>query len=81
MRNFFKSIQGKGIEENPVPEAPLKVFFRQNEFSISKDWYIFTDTQLNEIRALIEKDLKHSSVMNWSSKLAILIRVVLVKSF
>lgn len=73
MRNFFKSIQGKGVEENPVPEAPLKVFFRQNEFSISKDWYIFTDTELNEIRALIEKDLQHSSVMNWSSKLAILI--------
>lgn len=73
MRNFFKSIQGKEIENNPVPEAPLKVFFRQSDFSVSKDWYIFTDNQLNQIRNLIEDDLKHSSVMNWGSKLAILV--------
>lgn len=73
MRNFFKSIQGNGIENNPVPEAPLKVFFRQSDFSVSKDWYIFTDDQLNQIRNLIEDDLKHSSVMNWGSKLAILV--------
>lgn len=27
IRNFFESIKGKGIEENPVPKSPLKVFF------------------------------------------------------
>lgn len=73
MRNFFKSIKGKSIKTNPVPENPLKVFFRQSDFSISKDWYIFTDQQLDQIRDLIKKDLKNSSVMNWESKLAVLI--------
>lgn len=37
MRNFFKSIEGKSIKENPVPESPLKVFFRPSDFTISKD--------------------------------------------
>ena len=60
MRNFFNTIEGKSIKENPVPESPLKVFFRQSDFTISKDWRIISD-------------LKHSSVINWGSKLAILI--------
>ncbi|WP_251717817.1 tyrosine-type recombinase/integrase [Lactobacillus agrestimuris] len=73
MRNFFKSIEGKSIKENPVPESPLKVFFRQSDFTLSKDWRIFSDSELKKIRKLIIDDLKHSSVMNWGSKLAILI--------
>ncbi|MCT6888429.1 site-specific integrase [Lactobacillus kullabergensis] len=73
MRNFFKSIEGKTIKGNPVPEAPLKVFFRQSDFSVAKEWYIFTANELDQIRNLIFSDLKHSSVQNWSSKLAILI--------
>lgn len=73
MRNFFHSIEGKGVDKNPVPEAPLKVFFRQSQFSIGKDWYIFTDRQLDSIRKLIEADLATSPILNWGSKLAILI--------
>ena len=73
MRNFFNTIEGKSIKENPVPESPLKVFFRQSDFTISKDWRIFTNDELKRIRNLIISDLKHSSVINWGSKLAILI--------
>jgi integrase len=73
MRNFFKSIEGKTVKENPVPESPLKVFFRQSDFTISKDWRIFTNDELTAIRNLITDDLKHSSINNWGSKLAILV--------
>ncbi len=73
MRNFFKSIEGKVVKENPVPEGALKLFFKQSDFTVPKEWYIFSSNELDEIRNLIEKDLQHSSVMNVGSKLAILI--------
>ena len=73
MRNFFKTIVGKTIKENPVPEGALKLFFKQSDFTVPQEWYIFSSDQLESIRNLIFKDLQHASVMNWSSKLAILI--------
>lgn len=73
MRNFFKSIEGKVVKENPVPEGALKLLFKQSDFTVPKEWYIFSSNELDEIRNLIEKDLQHSSVMNVGSKLAILI--------
>lgn len=73
MRNFFKSIEGKVVKENPVPEGALKLFFKQSDFTVPKEWYIFSSNELDEIRNLIEKDLQHSSVMNVGGKLAILI--------
>ena len=74
MRNFFKSIEGKVIRENPVPERALKLFFRQSEFSVTQEWYIFTPNELAQIRNLIIADLKKSDfVPNWTGRLAILI--------
>lgn len=73
MRNFFKSIEGKVVKENPVPEGALKLFFKQSDFTVPKEWYIFSSNELDEIRKLIKEDLQHSSVMNGGSKLAILI--------
>lgn len=73
MRNFFKTLEGKTIKENPVPEGALKLFFKQSDFSVPKEWYILSSDELKQIRDLIIKDLNHSSVMNWGSKLAILI--------
>ena len=73
MRNFFKTLEGKAIKENPVPEGALKLFFKQSDFSVSKEWYILSSDELKQIRNLIIKELNHSSVMNWGSKLAILI--------
>lgn len=73
MRNYFKTLEGKTIKENPVPEGALKLFFKQSDFSVSKEWYIISSNELEEIRNLIIEDLNHSSVMNWGSKLAILV--------
>lgn len=73
MRNYFKTLEGKAIKVNPVPEGALKQFFRQSDFTVPQEWYIFTSEQLKSIRQLIFEDLKHASVMNWGSKLAILI--------
>lgn len=73
MRNFFKSLEGKSIKENPVPENPLRTFFKQSDFTVSKEWRIFTDDELKEIRSLIFNDLQKSSITNWGSKLAILV--------
>lgn len=37
MRNFFKSIEGKAIKENPVPEGALKVFLGKVTFHYHKN--------------------------------------------
>lgn len=73
MRNFFKSIEGKSIKENPVPEGALKVFFKQSDFSLPQEWYILSDQELAKIRKILVKNLKTASVSNSASKLAILI--------
>lgn len=73
MRNFFKSLEGKAIKENPVPDRALKSFFKQSDFSLPQEWYIFSDSELESIRNLLINDLKQTSVNNWGSKLAILI--------
>lgn len=73
MRNFFKSIEGKVIKENPVPEGALRQFFQKSDFSIAQEWRIFSKKELNEMQSLIKKDLKDTPVNNWGSKLAILI--------
>ncbi|TVU93494.1 tyrosine-type recombinase/integrase [Lactobacillus gasseri] len=73
LRNYFKSLEGKAVKENPVPEKALKLFFRQSEFSLPKEWYIFSKEELDQIRAYLYKDLKSTTFMNAGSKLAILI--------
>lgn len=73
MRNFFKAIEGKSIKENPVPESPLKVFFCQSDFRLSKDWRIFSNDELKRIREYIKQALEHTAVTSWGSKLAILL--------
>ena len=37
MRNFFKTLEGKTIKENPIPEGALKLFFKQSDFSVPKE--------------------------------------------
>ncbi|CAM3163269.1 Site-specific recombinase XerD [Lactobacillus bombicola] len=73
LRNYFKSLEGKVIKENPVPENALKVFFKQSDFTVSQEWRIFTTDELVKIRKLIVHDLKHNPVEMNGSKLAILI--------
>lgn len=73
LRNYFKTIEGKAIKENPVPENALKVFFKQSDFSVSQEWRIFTDDELTQIRNLIITDLYHNPVEGNGSKLAILL--------
>lgn len=73
IRNYFKTLEGKTIKENPVPEGALKLFFKQSDFSVPQEWYIISSSELEKIRNLIIEDLNHSSVMNWGSKLAILV--------
>ncbi|RMC55940.1 site-specific integrase [Lactobacillus sp. ESL0261] len=74
MRNFFKSLQGRFIKENPVPERALKTFFKQSDFSVTQECYIFTPEELSDIRKLIFNDLKEIDYLpNWIGRLAILI--------
>lgn len=73
LRNYFKTIEGKVIKENPIPENALKVFFKQSDFTVSQEWRIFTADELSKIRKLIIYDLKHNSVEMNGSKLAILL--------
>ena len=73
LRNYFKSLEGKIIKENPVPENALKVFFKQSDFTVPQEWRIFTKSELQQIRNLIMTDLQKNPVQLNSSKLAILI--------
>lgn len=73
LRNYFKSVEGKVIKENPVPENALKVFFKQSDFTVPQEWRIFTESELEQIRDLILSDLKNNPVQLNGSKLAILI--------
>lgn len=73
LRNYFKSIEGKVIKENPIPENALKLFFKQSDFTVAQEWRIFTADELVKIRESIIDDLKNDSVENNGSKLAILI--------
>ena len=71
IRKFFKSIEGKVIKENPVPERFLQCFFQKSDFSLGREIYIFSDEELEEIREEIQKELKPSAINNWGTKLAI----------
>ena len=73
LRNYFKSLEGKVIKENPVPENALKVFFKQSDFTVPQEWRIFTKSELKQIRNLIMTDLQKNPVQLNGSKLAILI--------
>ena len=73
LRNYFKSLEGKVIKENPVPERALKLFFKQSDFTVSQDWRIFTKSELKAMRQSLITDLKNNRVELNGSKLAILI--------
>ena len=73
LRNYFKSLEGKVIKENPVPENALKVFFKKSDFTVPQEWRIFTKSELKQIRNLIMTDLQNNPVQLNGSKLAILI--------
>ena len=71
MRSFFKELVGKVIKENPVPEQYLDKFFRKSDFSISKQRYLFTNTELKAIKAQIQTELNNTTIANWRTRLAI----------
>lgn len=73
LRNYFKSLEGKVVKENPVPERALKLFFKQSDFTVSQDWRIFTKSELKAMRQSLITDLKNNPVELNGSKLAILI--------
>ena len=73
LRNYFKSLEGKVVKENPVPERALKLFFKQSDFTVSQDWRIFTKAELKAMRQSLITDLKNNPVELNGSKLAILI--------
>lgn len=73
LRNYFKSLEGKIVKENPVPERALKLFFKQSDFTVSQEWRIFTKAELETMRQSLIRDLINNSVELNGSKLAILI--------
>lgn len=71
IRKFFKSIEGKSILTNPVPERFLQCFFQKKDFSVGKELYIFSNDELEKIKDEIRLELKASPINNWGTKLAI----------
>lgn len=75
IRGFFKSLEGKVIKENPVPEKFLERFFQKKDIVIPKQTYLFSDDELKAIKALIQSELLKSDIRNKVSKLAIWIEL------
>ncbi len=71
IRKFFKSIEGKSILTNPVPERFLQCFFQKKDFSVGEKLHIFSNDELEKIKNEIQFELKASPVNNWGTKLAI----------
>lgn len=71
MRSFFKELVGKVIKENPVPEQYLDKFFRKSDFSVGKQRYLFTNTELKIIKTQIQTELNNTTIANWGTRLAI----------
>lgn len=71
IRKFFKTLEGKVIKDNPIPERFLKFFFQQRDLSVKTKQYLFTDEELSSIKVKIRSELRHSTVGNVGSKLAL----------
>ena len=71
MRSFFNELIGKVVKENPVPEQYLDKFFRKNEFSVRKQRYLFTNSELELIKKQIQGDLNHTTIDKWGTRLAL----------
>lgn len=71
MRSFFNELIGKVVKENPVPEQYLDKFFRKNEFSVRKQRYLFTNSELELIKKQIQGALNHTTIDKWGTRLAL----------
>lgn len=73
LRQFFKSLQDKGLEVNPVPERALSKFFRRDEFTVKREKKTFSSDEIDRLEAQIYKELSNIRVNFMGSRLAILI--------
>lgn len=73
LRQFFKSLQDKGLEVNPVPERALSKFFRRDEFTVKREKKTFTADEIVRLEDQIYKELSRARVNFVGSRLAILI--------
>lgn len=71
MHKFFDTIVGSAIEKNPVPNKPLKKFFKKSDFTVTQKQYLFTDAQLTKIKLNIKNSLSKMPIYNSSAKLAV----------
>ena len=71
MKSFFNELIGKVVKENPVPEQYLDKFFRKNEFSVRKQRYLFTNSELELIKKQIQGALNHTTIDKWGTRLAL----------
>ena len=73
LRCFFFSLQDSGLIKNPVPIKALSKFFRRDEWVLPAKKYVFSNSEIKQIKAEIYQQLKNTSVFYWTSKVAILI--------
>lgn len=74
LRSYFSLLQEEGtIVVNPVPKNALRKFFRIDEFSVSSEKYVFSDSEVEKIKDNIINSLFKLPTDFWGSRIAVLI--------
>lgn len=71
MRNFFRELVGTVVKVNPVPEQFLNKFFCKNDFSVGKQRYVFSNSELQSIKDQVQLELNNTTIANWGTRLAL----------
>lgn len=73
LRCFFGKMERYGLKINPVPKGALSEFFRRGDMTRPDEKYIFSDSEIHQIKQYIYDELQNKSFVYWGSRLAILI--------
>lgn len=76
LRQYFENLKEQGeIKINPVPKAALRKFFRYDEFVVTEEKYIFSDDEINSIKAELISNLTALPTSFWVSRIGLLIAI------
>lgn len=74
LRQYFAVLIDKGIlKTNKVPRNALHKFFRTDEFQVIEEKYIFTPSEVKDMKSEMIQELKDLNPTFWGSRIGLLI--------